>query len=380
MKIAFSFGATVALLASMANAHTYLSKMVLDGQQTAEGQCIRPYPQNRNFPVKDVLSTDITCGVGGVSKTASETCPVEAGSTITVEWHHNDDSPSDDIIDGTHLGPCMVYMAPLESNGAGDVWFKIFEDGYDAASNTWCVDKIRSNGGKLDVPLPADIKSGDYLLRTEIIALHESDTDYAVNPARGSQFYVNCAQLSVKDGGDAVPEGYSIPGIYKSDSPGIIFNLYSSYTSYPIPGPPVYVSGSGSGSGGEDTDATSAEEPTTQAPSEDTTGAAEETTSASEETEDAPAQESSNVPKTDEVPAENTGDVESNYTDASTEPDAPEATETPESSPGSEDSPVYSTDGSAADASTDAPEEQPTSSAPVHTTTTTVAAPPGKCH
>ncbi|KAJ2453305.1 hypothetical protein EV183_002362 [Coemansia sp. RSA 2336] len=369
MKIAFSFGATVALLAGMANAHTYLSKLVLDGQQKTEGQCIRPYPVNRNFPVKDVLSTDITCGTGGVSTTASETCPVEAGSTITVEWHHDNDSPSDDIIDGSHLGPCMVYMAPLESNGAGDVWFKIFEDGYDAASNTWCVDKIRSNGGKLDVPLPADIKSGDYLLRTEIIALHESDTDYAVNPARGSQFYINCAQLTVKDGGDAVPEGYAIPGIYKSDSPGIIFNLYSSFTSYPIPGPPVYVSGSGSGKGGEDSDAASAEEPSSQEPSEETTSAAEETDDAPQSSEDA---------------GENTGDVESDYTEAPTEAStdsaAPEATETPEASSSSEDSPVYSTDGSAADASTDAPEEQPTSSAPAHTTTTTVVAPPGKCH
>ncbi|KAJ2846969.1 hypothetical protein IWW36_004092 [Coemansia brasiliensis] len=373
MKIAFSVGATVTLLAGMASAHTYLSKMVLDGQQTSEGQCIRPYPENRNFPVKDVLSTDITCGVGGISSPASETCPVEAGSTITVEWHHNNDSPSDDIIDGTHLGPCMVYMAPLESNGAGDVWFKIFEDGYDSASNTWCVDKIRSNGGKLDVTLPSDIKSGDYLLRTEIIALHESDTDYAVNPARGSQFYINCAQLSVKDGGNAVPEGYPIPGIYKSDSPGIIFNLYSSYTSYPIPGPPVYVSGLSSGDSSEDVDASSADEPTTQAPPEETSDAP-----AQEPSED-PAQESSNVPKTNNLPDESSGDVESNYTEFSTESGAPEYPETPEASPSADDSEVYSTDGSAAEASTDAPEEQPTSSAPVHTTTTTVAAPPGKC-
>ncbi|KAJ2803893.1 hypothetical protein H4R20_002714, partial [Coemansia guatemalensis] len=199
MKVAFSFGSALALfagMASMANAHTYLSKLTLDGVQESEGKCIRPYPPNRNFPVKDPSSTDLTCGTGGVSNTASETCPVEAGSTITVEWHHDNDSPSDDIIDGSHLGPCLVYMAPLESNGSGDVWFKIFEDGYDASSGTWCVDKIRSSGGKLDVTLPSDIKAGDYLLRTEIIALHESDTDYSVNPARGAQYYPNCAQLS----------------------------------------------------------------------------------------------------------------------------------------------------------------------------------------
>ncbi|KAJ1726386.1 hypothetical protein LPJ72_006355, partial [Coemansia sp. Benny D160-2] len=247
MKTAGIFAGAVALaasIASVANAHTYLSHVTLDGTKYDEGVCIRPYPTNRNFPVKDPASTDLTCNVGGVSSPAAKTCPVEAGSTITVEWHHDNDSASDDIIDASHEGPCLVYMAPLESNGQGDVWFKIFEDGYDASSKQWCVDKIRASGGKLDVTLPSDIKAGDYLLRTEVIALHEADTDYATNSARGAQYYPNCAQISVSGGGSAEPQGYAIPGIYKTDSPGILFNLYSSYSSYPIPGPPVYVSGS----------------------------------------------------------------------------------------------------------------------------------------
>ncbi|KAJ1945714.1 hypothetical protein EC988_005695, partial [Linderina pennispora] len=104
-------------LASMVNAHTYLSHVTLDGTKYAEGQCIRPYPANRNFPVKDPSSTDLTCGVGGLASTATKTCPVAAGSTITVEWHHDNDSSSDDIIAESHYGPCLVYMAPLSSNG-----------------------------------------------------------------------------------------------------------------------------------------------------------------------------------------------------------------------------------------------------------------------
>ncbi|KAJ1801143.1 hypothetical protein LPJ59_000539 [Coemansia sp. RSA 2399] len=245
MKTASILGSIAALVAGIASvsAHTYLSHLTLDGTEYGEGVCIRPYPTNRNFPVKDPSSTDLTCNVGGVTSTAAKTCPVEAGSTITVEWHHNNDSASDDIIDVSHLGPCLVYMAPLESNGSGDVWFKIFEDGYDASTKQWCVNKIRASGGKLDVTLPADIKAGDYLLRTEIIALHEADTDYATNPARGAQYYPNCGQISVSGGGDAEPQGYAIPGIYKTNSPGILFNLYSSYDSYPIPGPPLYVAG-----------------------------------------------------------------------------------------------------------------------------------------
>ncbi|KAJ2726296.1 hypothetical protein H4S00_001887 [Coemansia sp. D1744] len=378
MKVAFSLGSALMVLAGFANAHTYLSKLALDGVQESEGQCIRPYPADRNYPVKDVTSTDITCGVGGVSKTASETCPVKAGSTITVEWHHDNDSASDDVIDITHLGPCMVYMAPLESNGSGDVWFKIFEDGYDAATSTWCVNKIRNNGGKLDVALPADIKSGDYLVRTEIIALHESDTDYAVNPARGSQFYVNCAQVSVTNGGSAEPQGYAIPGIYKSTTPGVIFNLYSSYSSYPIPGPAVYVSGPGNDIGespNESTDASA--EDSTSAPVENTDTSVEETNYSSvEESTDSSVEEStdSSVEETNYSSVEestNSSVEETNYSSAEENTDAPtENTDAPQGSATESPTEYISTDAS----------EAPTSSAPVVTYTTTITAAPGKCH
>ncbi|KAJ1661928.1 hypothetical protein IW140_005690 [Coemansia sp. RSA 1813] len=286
MKTTGAFGSVIALVAGIASvsAHTYLSHLTLDGIKYDEGVCIRPYPANRNFPVKDPSSTDLTCNVGGVTSTAAKTCPVEAGSTITVEWHHDNDSAGDDIIDASHEGPCLVYMAPLETNGSGDVWFKIFEDGYDASTKKWCVDKIRASGGKLDVTLPADIKAGDYLLRTEIIALHEADTDYATNSARGAQYYPNCGQISVSGGGDAVPQGYAIPGIYKTDSPGILFNLYSSYDSYPIPGPPLYVPGSGAGAGDSSSDA-ALEVSTTE---EDNSTVASETSTAEEYSSAAP--------------------------------------------------------------------------------------------
>ncbi|KAJ2556599.1 hypothetical protein EV175_001903 [Coemansia sp. RSA 1933] len=136
-------------------------------------------------------------------------------------------------------------MAPLSSNGQGDVWFKIFEEGYNATSKLWCVDKIRANHGMLDVVIPADIKAGDYLLRTEVIALQEAFADYAVTPANGAQYYPNCAQVSVSGSGSAVPKGYAIPGIYHTNDPGIHFNIYVPYDNYTIPGPPVYVPDTG---------------------------------------------------------------------------------------------------------------------------------------
>ncbi|KAJ2719249.1 hypothetical protein GGI07_005318 [Coemansia sp. Benny D115] len=290
-----TLGSAIALAASMAsmvNAHTYLSKLNIAGTQYDEGVCIRPYPANRNFPVKNPMSTDMTCGVGGVSTTASKNCPVSAGSKVTVEWHHDNDSAADDVVDGSHLGPCLVYMAPLASNGQGDVWFKIFEDGYDASSKKWCVDKIRANNGKLDITIPSDIKAGDYLLRTEVIALHEGDTDYASNSDRGAQYYPNCAQLSVTGSGSAVPKGYAIPGIYKTNSPGILFNVYSSFSSYPIPGPAVYVPGSAGPA-----PAPSASEYTTEAPTVEPTTEAP----ASQYTTEAPASEPTPAPESSSV-------------------------------------------------------------------------------
>ncbi|KAJ2698111.1 hypothetical protein FB645_005730 [Coemansia sp. IMI 203386] len=167
-----------------------------------------------------------------MSPSSTDTCGITAGSTITVEWHHNGDQGP--VISASHKGPCMVYMAPLESNGEGNVWFKIFEDGYDSKSKKWCVDKLINNGGKLNVVIPKDIRPGGYLLRTEIMALHNA------RDAGGMQDYANCAQLQVAGSGSKTPKGVAIPGVYKADDPGILINIYKKLSEYPIPGPPVY--------------------------------------------------------------------------------------------------------------------------------------------
>lgn len=96
----------------------------------------------------------------------------------------------------------MVYMAPTSSDGAGDVWVKVAEDGYDGS--TWAVDTLIANKGKYDFTIPSVLADGDYLIRGEIIALHEADTAYNVNSARGAQFYIECVQVTVSGGGSTV--------------------------------------------------------------------------------------------------------------------------------------------------------------------------------
>lgn len=65
---------------------------------------------------------------------------------------------------------------------------------------------------------------------------------------------MECAQIEIVGGkGTVKPQTYSIPGIYKSNDPGILINIYSMSPSsqYIIPGPPLFTcNGGGSNNGG----------------------------------------------------------------------------------------------------------------------------------
>ncbi|KAJ2006194.1 hypothetical protein GGI04_001961 [Coemansia thaxteri] len=154
--------------------------------------------------------------------------------------HEGDDLKSR-FIEPAHKGPCMVYLAPLESDGVGKVWFKIFEDGYDLTTKKFCTEKMMDTKGKLDIVIPEDIPQGNYLMRTEVIALHTADERYAGNDdGPGAELFPNCAQIFLISKGTANPEKYEIPGIYGFDDPGILINIYDPIKSYKIPGPPLY--------------------------------------------------------------------------------------------------------------------------------------------
>lgn len=74
----------------------------------------------------------------------------------------------------------------------------------------------------MNVRIPAELAPGPYLLRAELIALHEGDARFDENPIRGAQFYPNCVQLMVGGNGTVeLPEGVSFPGAYSFDDPGV---------------------------------------------------------------------------------------------------------------------------------------------------------------
>ena len=80
------------------------------------------------------------------------------------------------------------------------------------------------------VKIPAGLKSGDYVLRTELIALHSAP-----------QHYPQCFNLKVTGGGQlTLPPGTPGTSLYRSNTPGIPFNIAATLQRYPIPGPPLW--------------------------------------------------------------------------------------------------------------------------------------------
>jgi len=263
----------LAAAAKLASAHTTVFAAWINDEDQGLGNSADGYirsPPN-NDPVKDVTSTDMTCNVNGATA-AGKTLSVKSGDKFTFEWHHNGRDSSDDIIASSHLGPVMVYLAPTEKGSSGSGWVKIAEEGY--ADGKWAVDNLIANKGKHSVTIP-DIPAGKYLLRPEIIALHEG------NREGGAQFYMECVQIEVtSDGASTLPEGVSIPGAYTATDKGVLFDIYNTFDSYPIPGPAVW-DGASSGSSGSGSTASSSAAVVAETTPAATTSAAVATSAAS---------------------------------------------------------------------------------------------------
>jgi hypothetical protein len=99
-----------------------------------------------------------------------------------------------------------------------------------------CTEKLIQNNGFLSVDIPNDIAGGYYLVRPELLALHQADKS-PPNP----QFYIGCAQIFLQSTGTAVPEDtVSIPGYVHAGDASVDFNIYTPQWPYPMPGPAPY--------------------------------------------------------------------------------------------------------------------------------------------
>ncbi|KAH8151885.1 uncharacterized protein LAJ45_03878 [Morchella importuna] len=222
--------------AASVSAHATFQQLWVNGVDQGS-TCVRTPVSNS--PVSSVTSNDIRCNAGTAG--VAGVCTVPAGGTVTIEMHQQpgDRTCTTEAIGGNHDGPVIAYLSKVSDATTADgssSWFKIYQNGL-VSTDYWGTDVLNANCGKQVITIPADIAPGDYLLRAEVIALHVASS------TGGAQFYLSCYQLRVTGGGSANPAGVLFPGAYSASDPGILFNLYASYTSYTVPGPAVYAVG-----------------------------------------------------------------------------------------------------------------------------------------
>ncbi|KAH6651459.1 glycoside hydrolase [Truncatella angustata] len=153
-----------------------------------------------------------------------------AGDTLSLTWNT---WPSD-----SHKGPLINYLAQCSgectsASASALTWTKIAENGYN--SGTWATDPLPTSNYTSTVKIPSKLKAGNYVLRHEIIALHGAGSD------NGAQNYPQCLNIKVGGSGTvSLPTGTAGTSLYTRTDPGILFNLYTTFTSYTIPGPALW--------------------------------------------------------------------------------------------------------------------------------------------
>jgi hypothetical protein len=232
--------ATLALVAG-ATAHTVMSEIYIDGKGQGSGTCVREpiNPVGAVDPVTDLGSSDMACGKDG-TKGVARTCGMNGGQEITFEYRQWPDDPSKQSLAWGHMGPCAVYLKKVEdatTDGAtGDGWFKLWDEGYDESSGKWCTQKMIENKGRISVTIPDSLAGGDYLVRPELLALHN------IAVKNQPEYYLGCAQVHLSSSGSAGPEStVSIPGYTSMSDSANQYNAFDKpLKPFTVQGPKVF--------------------------------------------------------------------------------------------------------------------------------------------
>ncbi|KAK8134335.1 carbohydrate-binding module family 1 protein [Apiospora sp. TS-2023a] len=257
--------AALASLLAVATAHQNFHQFWVDGVSPGKDIGIRMPPSNS--PVTDISSNDIVCNVGGTKVPSGvKTVAAKEGSEIKVQWDQSG-----------HPGPIthMLY-GPVDdasqATGIGAGWIKI--DELDYVDGKWANEIMEADDMTHTFKLPTGLASGEYLLRSEMLALHAAQTE------GGAQFYIGCAQLKITGTGSTnCSPKITLPGAYKAtDSNIYIPNFYNGFNaaSYKAPGGAVATCAAGAGgSAPQPAPISTAESTSTVAP---TSTAAQQTT------------------------------------------------------------------------------------------------------
>ncbi|KFX94667.1 hypothetical protein O988_06164 [Pseudogymnoascus sp. VKM F-3808] len=232
-------------------AHGFVAEIIIDGESyVGFNPTNAPWDDDQNtiawpnwatdtgfVPSSTLQDPNIICHINATN--SKNTATVAAGSQIILQWT----SPWPE----SHHGPIIDYIA----NCGGDCttvdkttleWVKIAEVGQlslgpgGGTPGVWAESILEENNSTWTVEVPASLVAGNYVLRHEIVALHGA---YAEG---GAQFYPQCINLEVTGGGSDNPAGVVGTELYKSDDPGVLYNIYNDEASptYIIPGPPLW--------------------------------------------------------------------------------------------------------------------------------------------
>ncbi|KAF3925303.1 Endoglucanase-4 [Dactylellina cionopaga] len=165
---------------------------------------------------------------------AQKSAPTPAGSNITFNWSQWPEA---------HKGPILTYLAECDGDcksvdNTKLKWFKIDEAGLiDVSKNIWASDVFMKQGDAWHIQIPKNVKSGNYVMRHELISLESTNTP------DGVQFYPTCVNLEITGGtADTNPQGVILQEVYVPKGPGLDVGTQRSdppVLSYTPPGPPI---------------------------------------------------------------------------------------------------------------------------------------------
>jgi len=228
----FTIAALLAAAAPLTQAHYIFNRLIVNGASIGGEYAYtrkNSNSYNPSYTSEIVNSNELRCNKGATAGN-TPTYTVKAGDKIGFKLFNNE------FIE--HPGPGFVYIskapnAVKDYDGSGD-WVKVMATGLcggtPGTDTNWC----SWQKDRLEWTIQKNIPPGEYLVRVEHIGLHEGHVGKA-------QFYIECYQLKIEGSGGGSPGPTAkIPGIYKTNDPGIAFNKWNNPQSYVMPGPAVW--------------------------------------------------------------------------------------------------------------------------------------------
>ncbi|USP75753.1 glycoside hydrolase family 61 protein [Curvularia clavata] len=170
------------------------------------------------------------------------TAPVSAGSDVTFHWHHEGScGDGEEGWDCSHHGWTSTYLASCNGDCAkvdktSLEFFKIHQSAlidyrqgrYSSGSpqeqtGYWGTDAIfYDNGNSQTVTIPSGIPSGNYVLRTEVVSIHNNGA------VKNRQFWPQAFNIKVTGGKDGaqMPAGTRGTELYHANDDLLKWDLY----------------------------------------------------------------------------------------------------------------------------------------------------------